>query len=88
MTSGRGFLALSLVLLARWNPLGALLASLLLGLAFTAEVRLTTWAVLRESERQDFLVFALRCLPYLVTVTVLAGLGPGRRPPAALGQPH
>jgi len=37
MTAGRGFIAIAIVVLGRWNPLGVLLASLLFGAATAAQ---------------------------------------------------
>ena len=79
MTNGRGFLALGLVLFARWNALGALLAGLFLGGAFVLEMRFS----LGGSN------FLLRSLPYLLTIGALALFGTrDSAAPAALGKPH
>ena len=90
MTAGRGFLALGLVLFARWQPVGALVAGLFLGLAFAIELHLSTRAAFTgDSAGRDFLVFAVRALPYALAVAALA-LVPRRRlrTPAALGRSH
>jgi len=86
MSGGRGFLALGLVLFARWNALGALAAGLFLGAAFTLELRVST--LVAEPAAHGALTFALRALPYLVTIAALALAGPRRTAaPAALGRP-
>lgn len=80
MTEGRGFVAIAMVTFGRWQPLGAFLASLLIGVAetlqFTAQAQ--GWNV----PYQLFLA-----LPYLLALAVLMGMGRGRAAPAALGVP-
>ncbi len=86
MSAGRGFLALSLVLLARWHPAGALVAGLFLGTAFGLELHLSTADQLGDPSPLRELL--LRSAPYLATILALAVAGPKRlRAPAALGQP-
>jgi simple sugar transport system permease protein len=85
ISAGRGFLALGLVLFARWHAVGALVAGLFLAGAFTLELRVSTFATDPASSRA--LTFALRSLPYLLTITALAIAGPHRTSaPAALGK--
>jgi simple sugar transport system permease protein len=88
MTAGRGFLALCLVLFARWTPLGSLVAGLFLGAALAAELRLS--ALLAEGRMPgagEFASFVARVGPYLLTVLVLAILGRSRlEAPRALGR--
>lgn len=91
MTHGRGFLALSLVLFARWRPSGAVLAGLFLGTAFAFELHLTTAAAQQPtpSALTDGTVFALRSLPYALSIVALAVMGPRRwSGPLALGRAH
>lgn len=85
MTAGRGFLALSLVLLARWHPWGALGAGLFLGLALTLELHLSARTAAEGGS--NLMVFLVRSLPYGLTLALLAVFGSKRlRPPAALGR--
>jgi simple sugar transport system permease protein len=86
MTAGRGFLALALVLFARWNPVGALLAGLFLGGMFALELHASTLAATPGGA--GALTFALRALPYLLCIAALALVG-GRpdAAPRALGRP-
>lgn len=80
MSAGRGFIALAIVALGRWHPIGVAGAALLFGgavalqhLAQAASVRLPYQAFL--------------ALPYVLTLFALAA-GAGRRhAPAALGRP-
>jgi simple sugar transport system permease protein len=82
MTSGRGFLALAVVILGRRGPLGVLGAALLFGAAAALEPVLKA----RGAEVPRALIVTL---PYVLTLGALALAG-GRRPddPAALGVPY
>jgi simple sugar transport system permease protein len=80
MSAGRGFIAIAIVALGRWTPLGALGAALLFGAASALQYRFQ--ALGSGLPYQLFLV-----LPYLLTLLVLAG-GFGRaRAPGALARP-
>ena len=90
MTNGRGFIALAVVVFGRWNPFGALAASLLFAAADVAQARLQTvtsvqnWlASLNLGDTYPFFL----ALPYVLTLVALAARGSKVRPPAALGQP-
>jgi simple sugar transport system permease protein len=90
MTDGRGFIALAVVVFGRWNPFGALAASLLFAAADVAQARLQTvtgvqnWlASLNLGDTYPFFL----ALPYVLTLVALAVRGSKVRPPAALGQP-
>ena len=65
MTSGNGFIALAVVIVGRWTPVGALVAALLFGLANALQFDLQ--AVGAHVPYQ--LVLAL---PYLLTLAALA----------------
>jgi general nucleoside transport system permease protein len=81
MSGGRGFIALAVVIIARWSPSRAVLAALLFGGCEALALRLqaTTSAVPPE---------LLLTLPYLVTILVYAGVVGRTIPPAALGRPY
>lgn len=66
MTAGRGFIAIAIVVLGRWNPVGALAASLLFGAATAAQFAFQAAGV--AVPYQLFLM-----LPYLLALAVLAG---------------
>ena len=80
MSAGRGFIAIAIVVLGRWRPLGVALAALFFGAASASQFvfQALGWAV----PYQVFLA-----LPYLLTLAALAGLAGRVRAPAALGKP-
>lgn len=79
MSAGRGFIAIAIVALGRWHPIGALAAALLFGAATAAQFLFQ--ALGSSLPYQLFLA-----IPYLLALAVLAG-GIGRaRAPAALGK--
>jgi simple sugar transport system permease protein len=79
MSAGRGFIAIAIVALGRWHPMGALAAALLFGAATAAQFLFQ--ALGSSLPYQLFLA-----IPYLLALAVLAG-GIGRtRAPAALGK--
>jgi general nucleoside transport system permease protein len=81
MTAGRGFIAIAIVALGRWNPWGTAAAALLFGGA--TALQYTFQAAGSPVPYQVFLA-----LPYLLALAAL-GMAVGRhRGPAALGQPH
>jgi simple sugar transport system permease protein len=81
MSSGRGFIAIAIVIFGRWNALGVLFAALFFGLTDAAQVRLEAMGVGIPDE-------FLKMLPYLLTLVVLAGYVGKTRAPAAMGAPY
>jgi simple sugar transport system permease protein len=79
MTAGRGFIAIAIVVLGRWHPLGVFAAALLFGSASALQyaVQATGLAV-----PYQFVLMA----PYIVTLLALAGVGGRARAPEALGK--
>ncbi|MDE0651036.1 MAG: ABC transporter permease, partial [Gammaproteobacteria bacterium] len=80
MSAGRGFIAIAVVVLGRWNPLLVLLASLFFGAASALQFELQ--AVFANVPYQLLLAF-----PYLLTLAALAGWIGRSRAPAALARP-
>ena len=80
MSAGRGFIAIAVVVLGRWNPLLVLLAALLFGAASALQFFLQTLGL--DVPYQLFLAF-----PYLLTLAALAGWVGRSRAPAALALP-
>ena len=79
MSAGRGFIAIAVVVLGRWNPVWVLLAALLFGAASALQFSLQTLGL--DVPYQLFLA-----LPFLLTLAALAGWVGRARAPAALGQ--
>lgn len=79
MTAGRGFIAIAIVVLGRWHPMGAAAAALLFGAASAMQFGFQAAGV--QVPYQIVLM-----LPYAVTLLALAGVGGRARSPAALGQ--
>jgi general nucleoside transport system permease protein len=78
MTAGRGFLAISCVVFARWHPIGAIIAALGFGIADALQIRMQTSY---PGVPYQFFVIA----PYVVAIVSLAIASRGSRMPAALG---
>lgn len=79
MSAGRGFIAIAIVVLGRWHPVGAVLAALLFGAASALQFLFQAmgWAV----PYQLFLA-----LPYVLTLVLLATASGRAAAPAALGR--
>lgn len=80
MSAGRGFIAIAVVVLGRWDPLWVLAAALFFGGASALQFLLQTLGL--DLPYQLFLAF-----PYLVTLAALAGWVGRARAPAALALP-
>jgi general nucleoside transport system permease protein len=81
MTAGRGFIAIALVIFARWNPLWAIAGALLFGGAEALQLQL-------QAAGADVSPFLMNMIPYLLTLLVLIVWGLNRQSaaPAALGR--
>jgi ABC-type uncharacterized transport system permease subunit len=79
MTAGRGFIAIAIVVLGRWNPVGAFGAALVFGAASALQFAFQARGV--DVPYQFFLM-----APYVLTLLALAGVGGRTRAPAALGK--
>jgi simple sugar transport system permease protein len=82
LTSGRGFIALAVVVLARWNPFWALAGCLLFGVTQALQFQIDNIPVL-EDVPSDFVL----ALPYIVTLVAVV-LARSTRYPAACGVPY
>ena len=81
MTAGKGYIGLAALIFGKWNPFGALGASLIFGFTDTLQAKLQILQVPIPSQ-------FLRMLPYLITMIVLAGVVGHAEAPAAEGQPY
>ena len=81
MIAGSGYIALAALIFGRWNPVGALLASLLFGFASNLESILSFLGTPVPSQ-------FLAMLPYVVTILAVAGLVGRSRGPTASGEPY
>lgn len=81
ITAGVGFVAVAIVILGRWNPVGALFGSLLF--AGTIALQLRLQAVGLELAPQFFFM-----LPYLLTIIALIVTSRAGGGPEALGEPY
>ncbi|HET8761867.1 MAG TPA: ABC transporter permease [Gemmatimonadales bacterium] len=79
MTAGRGFVAIAIVVLGRWSPVGVLAASLLFGAATALQFLLQALGL--DVPYQLFLM-----LPYVLVLLALAGAVGRARAPAELGR--
>ena len=80
MSAGRRFIAIAIVVLGRWHPLGVALAAFVFGAA--SALQFAFQAMGWHAPYQLLLV-----VPYLLTLAGLAGAVRSARPPAALGKP-
>jgi len=80
MSAGRGFIAIAVVVLGRWNPLAILPASLFFGVVSAFQFVLPARGI--EAPYGVFLA-----LPYILTLAALAGWIGRARAPSALALP-
>jgi simple sugar transport system permease protein len=80
MTAGRGFIALAALILGRWDPIGAMSACLLFGLAEAVAIRMQGTVNIPNQ--------FIQLIPYVLTIIVMAGFIRRTRAPKALGIPY
>jgi general nucleoside transport system permease protein len=81
MSAGRGYVALSVVIVGRWNAWGVAAASVLFGAAMALQFGLQAFGT--AVPYQLFLA-----LPYALTILMLAIVGGQAQSPSALGEPY
>lgn len=81
LTSGRGYIALAVIVLARWNPFASVAACILFGVAQALQFESQNLGVLSHIP-SDFVL----SIPYLVTILAVIAAR-GSRYPAATGIP-
>jgi ABC-type uncharacterized transport system permease subunit len=79
MTAGRGYLAIAIVVLGRWHPLGVALAAFVFGIATAMQFLFQALGT-----RVPYQLFLM--LPYLLTLLALAGAVGRVRAPGDLGR--
>ena len=81
MTAGRGFIAIALVIFAKWNPLWAVAGALVFGGAESLQLQL-------QARGADVSPFLMTMVPYALTLLVLLIWGWNRMSaaPAGLGR--
>ena len=81
MSAGRGFMAMAAMIFGKWNPIGAILASLLFafGQAFADYAKTINLPI-----PQQF----LSMIPYVLTLLALVGFVGKAKAPKASGQPY
>lgn len=80
MSAGRGFIAIAIVVLGRWRPLGVAAASLLFGAAYTLQ------NLFQSLGFQNVPYNLFLAVPYVLTLIVLSFSRSGTSSPAALGR--
>lgn len=81
ITSGKGYIALVVVILGRRHPVGVLMAAILVGAAEALQFRMQTMGFGIPSQVYNM-------FPYVITVLVLLFSIGKNRTPAALGEPY
>lgn len=81
MSAGKGFIALAAVILGRWDPLWAVVASLFFGFCDALQLRLQF-----ANPTVPYQIFI--ALPYVASILALVGLYGRVKPPAAVGLPY
>ena len=79
MSAGRGFIAIAIVALGRWHPIGVAVAAVVFGAANAMQY-------LFQAMGWDLPYQLFLALPYILTLIALAGLAGRVAPPAALGR--
>jgi general nucleoside transport system permease protein len=83
MVSGRGFIALAMVTMGRWNPVGVLFAALIFGIADSLQFRLQATGAAAIIPAQ-----ILISLPYVVAILVVLQKVGRQYMPGALAVPY
>lgn len=83
MTSGRGYIALSALILGGWRPIPVFVAALLFGLVQSVQLNFQGSPILGVSIPSEF----WQMLPYLATLLALVLVLGNNKAPAGLGKP-
>lgn len=80
MSSGRGFIALAVLIIGKWNPIGIVIAAFLFGLADAFQISIASVVNIPSQ--------FVAMLPYLLTLLALAGFMGKSVAPSAIGKPY
>ncbi len=80
MTSGRGFMALAVLIIGKWHPVYIVIAAFLFGLAEAFQISISS--VINIPNQFTAMI------PYILTLIALAGLIGKSVTPAAIGKPY
>ena len=80
MSAGRGFIAIAVVVLGRWNPIGIAIAALVFGSAMAVQFWIQALGLSIPYQ-------AVLAVPYVLTLAALAGIAGRVTAPAGLGSP-
>lgn len=80
MTAGRGFMALAILIIGKWDPVKILVASLVFALADAFQISISSFINIPNQ--------LTAMIPYIFTLIVLAGFIGKSIPPAAVGKPY
>jgi simple sugar transport system permease protein len=83
MSSGKGYIALAVIILGRWNPIGAIAAAVLFGGAQALDFQLQTGSILGLHPPVNL----VETLPYVVTIVAVSIVGRRVIGPAEDGKP-
>ncbi len=83
MTTGRGFIALAVMIFGVWRPTRALWGAMLFGFASALQVQFQNGGLAKVIPPQF-----VEMLPYILTLVVLAGFVGRARPPSHVGQAY
>jgi simple sugar transport system permease protein len=83
--AGYGFLALSVLIFGQWQPIKIFFAALFFSLAMTVASAYQSIPVLAEAGLPEIFY---KCLPYVITLVVLAISSKNSHSPRAAGQPY
>lgn len=83
MSAGKGYIALAVVILGRWNPIGAVAAAVLFGGAEALNFEAQSGSILGLEPP----VALVQTLPYVFTIVAVTLVGRRVRPPAEDGKP-
>jgi simple sugar transport system permease protein len=83
MTAGKGYIALAVIILGRWSPIGAVAAAVLFGGAQALDLEAQSGSIFGLEPP----VALVQTLPYVVTIVAVTLVGRRVRPPAEDGKP-